>query len=80
MIPKLPIIECKLGRERCYGRFIPDRHILIDPRQSPRCYMNTLIHEVLHSDIPELSERHVIHLAHVLTSRLWEMNYRRVMQ
>jgi hypothetical protein len=78
------VIERKLGRYKAYG-IIPaplskKSRIEIDPRPSPRCYLNTLIHEKLHILFPELSERAINAAAGQLAELLWENNYRKVAQ
>lgn len=52
--------------------------IEIDPRQSPKEYLNTLIHEMLHCFLPDLSERSIIRLADIITDKIWRRRYRRI--
>lgn len=78
------VVEKKLGRYKAYG-IIPaplsrKSRIEIDPRQSPRCYLNTLIHEKLHILFPKLSERRVRLAAGELAELLWDNDYRKVSQ
>lgn len=78
---KLRIIEKKLGKEKAFGLYyIGENRIEIDPRQSPKKYLNTLIHECLHHAMPSASEARVYRVAGTLTENLWRKNYRRVSQ
>lgn len=81
------VIERKLGysnnrnkkKEKVLGHaHFEDGLIEIDPRQSNRSYMDTLIHEKLHLLFPNLSENQIKLKSTELTKLLWDMNYRRV--
>jgi hypothetical protein len=74
----IQIVERKLGRERAYGLAWPDELIEVDPRQKPRDYLGTVIHEALHQVFPEQSESEVTRGASTLTRLLWGIGYRRV--
>jgi len=74
----IQIVERKLGRERAYGLAWPDELIEVDPRQKPRDYLGTVIHEALHQVFPEKSESEVARGASTLTRLLWGIGYRRV--
>lgn len=74
----LKILEVKLGREKAVGQTYYDGTIQIDPRQSPKERMDTIIHETIHTVHPELSEEQVIQLANISTNTLWKDGYRRV--
>ena len=78
------VVEKKLGRYKAYA-IIPApltrrSRIEIDPRQKPKSYLNSLIHEKLHLIFPDLSESKVNRTATQLTNLLWENNYRKTMQ
>ncbi|MGE0772645.1 MAG: hypothetical protein AB7K37_13095 [Cyclobacteriaceae bacterium] len=78
------VVERKLGRYRAYG-LIPEpltrrSRIEIDPRQSPKSYLNTLIHEKLHILFPEWSEHKVTQTANKLAKFLWDNKYRRIIE
>ena len=76
---KIKVIERKLRRERAVGQFtFGDEIIEIDPRQRPRSYLNTLLHELLHAVAPDRSESWVCRGAGRMTEVLWRMGYRRV--
>jgi hypothetical protein len=51
--------------------------IEIDPRQSGREYLLTLVHEWLHCALPRLSERSIIRLEQSLGGMLWSRGYRK---
>lgn len=78
------VVEKKLGRYKAYG-IIPapltkKSRIEIDPRQKPKTYMNTLLHEKLHLMFPDWSESKVEKTATQLANFLWENKYRKVHQ
>ena len=78
---RVKVIERKLGRERVYGQAFQGLDELeIDPRQPPKEYLDTLIHETLHLAQPELDEKTVSDVATFITRVLWRQNYRRVSQ
>jgi hypothetical protein len=77
---RIKVTEKKLGRENALGQYWGDGKIEIDPRQTPKEYLNTLIHEMLHHEFPEFTEERVIQAADFLTEGLWEMKYRKVQQ
>lgn len=87
---KIKIVERKLQRhgvhrkhasQKIYGlAWIEERLIEIDPRQRPRCYLNTVIHELLHCALPKAGESRVAKTAGLIAGHLWRLNYRRVAQ
>jgi hypothetical protein len=78
-VKKIKIIEKKLGREKAWGQAWQSEFIVeIDPRQSPKKYLNTLIHEILHCLYPENSETKIKNNADILTKHIWDKNYRRI--
>lgn len=78
---KLKVVERKLGQENAWGMYWMGEHrIEIDPRQTPKKYLNTLIHEAAHHILPGASEDKVKRIAGALTELLWKMKYRRVSQ
>ena len=54
--------------------------IEIDPRQFSKEYLNTLIHEMLHCFLPDLSERNIIRMAGLMTNAIWARRFRRIEQ
>jgi hypothetical protein len=60
------------------GRCMPNGLIEIDPRQGAQEYLNTLIHELLHREFPDLSEGAVIRGADRISWELWKYPYRRI--
>jgi len=78
------VVEKKLGREKAYGMVHdtsnPKSHILIDPRQKPKSYLGTLIHEKLHLMFPDWSETKVKKAEKELATLLWANGYRKVSQ
>lgn len=78
---KLKVVEVKLGREKAVG--IADYenfNILVDPRQKPYEYLNTLIHELIHHMSPSWDETRVNWWANRISRFLWSHNYRQVKQ
>jgi hypothetical protein len=55
-----------------------DFEIEIDPRQISKEYLNTLIHEMLHCFLPDLSERNIIKMSNIMTDAIWKKNFRRL--
>lgn len=81
--PKKVVIRIKrrkLGRYKALGIAHPDGLIEIDPRQTPREYMDTLIHELLHQVKASSywDETAVTKVANALSHHLWEEGYRRM--
>jgi hypothetical protein len=54
-----------------------DFEVEIDPNQSQRQYLNTLIHETLHCMLPDLGEKQITIMANMLESIIWRKHYRR---
>lgn len=52
--------------------------IRIDPRQCPKEYLDTLIHEMLHFCFPQMAEHMVIRAARKISKVLWKQGYRRM--
>jgi hypothetical protein len=80
---KVKVIWRPLGKERAWGQATTDpAHpvIEIDPRLSPQRELETLTHESLHLAFPEMSEKEVDRAGKVVSSVLWQENYRRVLQ
>lgn len=72
------VVERPLGRERARGQAIALYNLIeIDPRQTERARLNTLIHEALHLGDWGLSETKVIKLSGKVASVLWAQGYRR---
>jgi hypothetical protein len=53
-------------------------NIEIDPRQSPKDYLDTLIHESLHEIFPGKKESAILNAGTSLANLLWRLGYRRV--
>ena len=73
------VVEKKLGRENAFGQYY-DGVVEIDPRQSPKDYLDTLIHEHLHHLFGDLTEEEVVVAANQLASAIWAKNYRRIVK
>ncbi len=72
------VVERKLGRERYpYGQQ-EENLIEIDPRQTEREYLGTLLHEFLHYTFPDLSETQTLKIEKNLQEILWKAKYRRI--
>jgi hypothetical protein len=53
-------------------------HIIeIDPRQCPKEYLDTLIHESLHELFPKATESRVLRAGTSIANLLWRLGYRR---
>lgn len=61
-------------RDRC-GKCKPIT-IEVDPRQTPREYLLTTVHEWFHAALPNLSEKKIIQLERSLGPLLWRLGYR----
>jgi hypothetical protein len=59
----------------CYQR---SGAIEVDPRLRPLDYLDTLIHELMHREMPLLREEFVTEVATVIAKELWEKNFRRI--
>ena len=76
---KIKVIDKKLGRQRAVGLAWSDAKIIeIDPRQTSKNYLDTLIHELLHVYAPNWSETKVSKTAKEMTQIIWQKNYRRI--
>jgi hypothetical protein len=75
------IIERKLGRENAFGLADIEKKIIeIDPRQKPKTYFDTLIHEALHLAFPEANETRIRKATKIIRDILWTHKYRKVNQ
>ena len=54
-----------------------DHIIEIDPRQCPKEYLDTLIHEGLHELFPRSEENTILRAGTSLANLLWRLGYRR---
>lgn len=76
---KIKVIDKKLGRQRAVGQAYSDTRVIeIDPRQTSKNYLDTLIHELLHVYAPKWSETRVNKTAKEMTQIIWQKNYRRI--
>lgn len=70
-----------LEKEGCVGQCWPDNDdgnlIEIDPRQCPKEYMDTMLHEALHHLFPKKKEKHILRAGTSLANLLWRLGYRR---
>ena len=77
----LKVVERKLGREDAHAQvFMGEGLIEIDPRQNPREYQASLIHECLHECFPQATEDEVLEAEKIIGDTLWEQNYRKISQ
>jgi len=71
------VIIRNLGRQKAFGLADTEKKIIeIDPRQKPKQYLDTLIHESLHVSFPEMSETKVSKAAKEIRDIVWDHNYR----
>jgi len=77
--PKIKVKDRKLGREKAFGlAYIDTGKIHIDPRQSSKTRLNTLLHESLHVIFPDMSESRIKTVTGRLTQVLLKDNWRRI--
>lgn len=74
------VTERKLGRHKAVGLAYDDGSIEIDPRQSPKEYFATVVHEKIHIMFPSWSEKQVVRFEKEFCGFLWENNFRIVNQ
>lgn len=75
----IKIVERKLGHERAFGQAWQGEGLIeIDPRQSSRNYLDTLIHEGMHIIFPTMREYKVRRAANQLSNLVWRQNFRRI--
>lgn len=76
-LPK--VTEKKLGRQRAAGQAFKDERIIeIDPRQGAYEYLDTALHELIHVEFPDWSEKKVASTARKFSKFLWKLKYRKV--
>ena len=74
---KFRVVRRKL--DDCVGLAdFEDGIITIDPRQSKKEYLSTLVHEWLHLAIPSANERNIIKLEKSLARLIWNNGYRKI--
>lgn len=72
------VIVRKLGRQKLFGQALHDKNeIHIDPRQTEREFLGTLVHEAAHIACPYLSEEAVVKIEATIAGVLWGQGYRR---
>lgn len=74
------VVFRKLGRENNDGQaWQEDNLIEIDPRQTQKEMLDTVIHEKLHIVFPDWDEPKVTKTSKKLSSFLWKLGYRMVL-
>lgn len=73
---RIKVRERKLRKYLGYA-YLNEDTVEIDPNQTPRQYLDTLIHEILHILYPEDSETKISRNASTITHHIWKKNYRR---
>jgi hypothetical protein len=73
---RIKVRERKLRKYLGYA-YLNEDIVEIDPNQTPRQYLDTLIHEILHILYPEDSETKISRNASTITHHIWKKNYRR---
>jgi len=66
--------------DNCMGQCWPHtkKHIIeIDPRQSPKDYLDTIIHESLHELFPNKKESVINRSGTSIANLLWKLGYRK---
>lgn len=77
---RIKVTERKLGRSGALGLYYSDGRMEIDPRQNPKEYFSTILHELLHASFPDLSEEVVLKAEEIFIKTLWQQGYRKVSQ
>lgn len=78
---RVTVVERKLKRERAAGlAYFEDALIEIDPRQKPKAWLGTLIHEALHHAFPDMDEAPIAAAEKKLLDILWRSGVRRIHQ
>lgn len=64
----------------CVGQCYPGWGCLIEvePRQCPKDYLDTIIHESLHIIFPKKKESSILRAGTSIVNLLWRLGYRRV--
>ena len=76
--------ERNLGREKAMGLahfdyYGENRNLIeVDPRQTSKQYLDTLIHEALHCIFPDMAETKIIKHSSRLARLIWRQGYRRI--
>jgi hypothetical protein len=73
---RIKVRERKLRKYLGYA-YLNEDTVEIDPNQTPRQYLDTLIHEILHILYPKDSETKISRNASTITHHIWKKNYRR---
>lgn len=88
--PPFVVVEKLLRRRKVRGEWITPLGwatygeggrkplIEIDPRQSDKSYLETLLHEAIHIDCPWMDELAVVDLGERLAEIAWRRGYRKV--
>jgi hypothetical protein len=64
---------------QCWPLSKKSKNILeIDPRQCPREYLDTLVHEALHISFPRVKEPKILRVGTSIAKLLWRLGYRKV--
>lgn len=68
-------------KDKAMGQCWPNtkQHVIeIDPRQCPKDYLDTLVHEALHELFPKKREKYILQAGTTIANLLWRLGYRRV--
>lgn len=78
-LPRVKVVERKLGREGAVGLCYQGAGLIeVDPRQTSKDYLDTLVHELLHHYFPRASEWRIGKVANRITDVLWKHKFRRL--
>lgn len=76
---KAIVVERHLGREGAVGQAWKDDGLIeIDPRQAPKAWFMTLVHETLHIAFPGMDEPDILRAERTVGEALWRAGVRRV--
>lgn len=79
VLKKPSIREKDLSKDNVWGwATIEDFEIEIEKNQPSKEYLNTLIHEMLHCLLPDLSEKQIEKMANIMSEEIWKRRFRRL--
>lgn len=71
----------KVGQFEMLGECYQGEHtIVINPKQSSREYLGTLVHELAHYVFPDMTEKQVRRIESIFSQALWRQGFRRIMK
>lgn len=79
VLKKPSVREKDLTKDRVWGwANQEDFEVEIEKNQPPKEYLNTLVHEMLHCLLPDLSEKQTSKMANIMADEIWRKRFRRL--